>query len=258
MHQYVPHTMHVPLSSHGSQKTHHSKPSREEGEGSDSDSSESIVPECDHKASTIDDNKDHCLCADADGSNRCQNVRKAISSPPYLATECAHCANQVPGLETVWSCKCPTCRVRSHRLASIITVDLSHLNVSILAHVERCTQYFTHFTVMHSWLIRCRLRALTLLGMQRIYLMPDRSDLDLSAIHLPPTTAVWNKNKRMDTDEALGLMPQWAECELMHTHSIGVDTEASLLLAECDELAFTSLDSDEVLLWHSREEGIEK
>ena len=82
--------------------------------------------------------------------------------------------------------------------------------------------------------------------------MPDRSELDLSAIYFPPTTAVWNKNKRMDTDEALSLMTQWAECELMHTHSIGVNAEASLLLAECDELAFTALDSDEVLLWHRR------
>ena len=38
----------------------------------------------------------------------------------------------------------------------------------------------------------------------------------------------------------------------MHTHGIGVNAEASLLLAECDELAFTVLDSDEVLLWHKR------
>ena len=52
----------------------------------------------------------------------------------------------------------------------------------------------------------------------------------------------------MDTDEALRLMTQWAECELMHTHSIGVNSEASLLLAECDELAFTPLDFGEVLL----------
>jgi len=252
MHQYVPHTMHVPLSSHGSQKTHHSKPGREEEDDSDSDSSDSTAHDCDPKVSPQDVNGNHCLCADADGSNRCQRVTKIISTPPYLATECTHCTNQVPGLETVCSCHCRPCRVRSHRLSSVINVDLSHLNISILVHVERSTQYFTHFTVMHRWLIRCRLRALALLGMQRIYLMPDRSELDLSAIYFPPTSAIWNKNKRMDTDKSLSLMTQWAECELMHTHSIGVNTEASLLLAECDELAFTPLDSDEVLLWHRR------
>ena len=252
MHQYVPHTMHVPLSSHGSQKTHHPKPGREEEDDSDSDSSDSTAHDCDPEVSPQDVNGNHCLCADADGSNRCQRVTKIISTPPYLATGCTHCTNQVPGLETVCSCHCRPCRVRSHRLSSIINVDLSHLNISILVHVERCTQYFTHFTVMHRWLIRCRLRALALLGMQRIYLMPDRSELDLSAIYFPPTSAIWNKNKRMDTDKSLSLMTQWAECELMHTHSIGVNTEASLLLAECDELAFTPLDSDEVLLWHRR------
>ena len=66
--------------------------------------------------------------------------------------------------------------------------------------------------------------------------MPDRSEPGLSATQFPATTTLWNQNQKTDTDKSLSQMTQWAEYELMHTHSIVINAEASLLLAECDEL----------------------
>ena len=82
--------------------------------------------------------------------------------------------------------------------------------------------------------------------------MPDRSEPGLSATYFPATTTLWNQNQKTDTDKSLSLMTQWAEYELMHTHSIEINAEASLLLAERDALAFIVWDSDEVLLWYRR------
>ena len=142
MHQCVPHTVHTPLSKHGTQGTDSSATSKYESCDNDFDSYEDMITECDHGTTGADDIDDHCVCANADGSNRFQRVKKVVSSPPRLAAEYKHCTNQVPGLETICSCKCSTCRVRSHMWTSVINVDPSHLNVTILVNVEVALSMF--------------------------------------------------------------------------------------------------------------------
>ena len=260
---YYPEVMHVPVSSHGSSNT---------SADSLTDHTTQVTDQInddlsDDEACTIHhehSDNEMCTCSDADGTNACilavwehaHNSNDGSDHP---------CNPRVEGAESPCLCECPPCVHRTQRITAVMLIDLSHLYASMLATAES-----SHFHQMgianlshlpscniHRWVLRCRFRALALLGMQRTHYMQDTCLLintGSNAIRgfFPAHTKLWRKNKRMNTEQSWKNMFQWAVFELVHQGHLNMEMNITEIMQFDDSVFAADLTDPTILMWHRR------